>query len=63
VTVLTDEQIERRVEKATDRLDARFMAGRISQNTYDAAQRGLAAWAAERYNEYARFLRATGRGG
>lgn len=56
--VLSDDQIETRVEKAVDRLDARFMSGQMSQETYDTAQRGLANWASARYNDYARFLRA-----
>jgi len=58
MTVLTDDQIETRVEKVVDRLDARFMSGKMSQDTYDTAQRRLAHWASDRYNDYARFLRA-----
>ena len=42
---MTEDQIERRVEKMTDSLDRQFMAGAISQKDYDSAMRELAQWA------------------
>jgi hypothetical protein len=42
---MTEEQIERRVEKMTDSLDRQLMAGALSQKDYDAAMKELAAWA------------------
>jgi hypothetical protein len=46
---MTEEQIERRVEKRTDAVDRDFMAGRLSQTEYDAAMRELTAWADREY--------------
>lgn len=45
----TEDQIEREVERATDRYDARLMSGRFTQAEYDAAMRDLAAWAEKQY--------------
>lgn len=42
---MTEDQIERRVEKATDRYDAMLMSGAISQDTYTSFMRDLAKWA------------------
>ena len=42
---MTEDQIERRVEKMTDHLDHLFMAGQIPQKEYDHAMRELAQWA------------------
>lgn len=37
-TFLTEEQIETRVMRMFDRLDANFMTGRLSQEEYDAVR-------------------------
>jgi hypothetical protein len=42
---MTEEQIERRVERAMDRLDARLMSGRLSQAEYDREVVALDKWA------------------
>jgi hypothetical protein len=46
---MTTEQIELRVEKTTDRIDARFMGGELTQEQYDAEMKALDAWAEEQY--------------
>ena len=48
---MNTEQIERRVEKRTDRIDARFMNGELSQEQYDAEMKALSAWADEQYDK------------
>lgn len=47
----TEAEIERAVERATDRYDARLMSGRYSQAEYDAAMRDLAKWADQQYRD------------
>jgi hypothetical protein len=42
----SEEQIERRVERMTDYLDACLMSGVMSQRDYDGAMRELGQWAA-----------------
>ncbi len=42
---MTEDQIERRVEKMMDHLDKVFMAGEMSQESYDQAVRSLDEWA------------------
>jgi hypothetical protein len=51
---MTTEQIERRVEKSTDRIDSRFMSGELSQEQYDAEMKALSAWADEQYESVAK---------
>ncbi len=46
---MTEEQIERAVERITDSLDRRFMSGVISQKKYDADMKELAQWADNQY--------------
>ncbi len=43
---MTEDQVERRVEKAIDRLDARLMSGLLSQADYDREMFTLDKWAA-----------------
>jgi hypothetical protein len=45
---MTEEQIERAVERKFDALDARLMAG-SSQEEYDKASARIAAWADREY--------------
>lgn len=42
---MTEEEIERRVEKMTDHLDACLMAGTMGQRDYDKAMQDLHRWA------------------
>lgn len=51
---MTEEQIERRVERMTDHLDRLLMNGDMPQKDYDAAMRDLAQWADAKYAETAR---------
>jgi hypothetical protein len=46
---MTEEQIERKVERAMDALDARLMGNRLSQAEYDAQVRELNKWAEAQY--------------
>jgi hypothetical protein len=48
---MNTEQIERRVEKMTDHLDALLMRGALTQKDYDAAMRELNQWAEEKERE------------
>lgn len=41
--------IEVQVEKKTDAIDARFMAGKMTPEEYAAAMRELSAWADRQY--------------
>lgn len=42
---MTEDQIERRIERFVDHLDRVYLAGQISREDYDKAMRDLAAWA------------------
>ena len=42
---MTEDQIEREVERKMDRLDTQLMGGVISQSYYDEAVRVLDKWA------------------
>jgi hypothetical protein len=42
---MTEDQIERMVEKMVDRADALFMSGRLTQAQYDARMAEIAQWA------------------
>ena len=50
---MTEEQIERHVERKIDALDRLFLAGGYTQPEYDAAIRAVDAWAAEQYQRKA----------
>lgn len=47
--VLTEEQIETRIERTIDGLDRRLMAGRLSQAEYDREMAAINAWGEEQY--------------
>jgi hypothetical protein len=42
---MTEDQVERAVERMFDALDARLMAGKLSQAEYDAEGMKIARWA------------------
>jgi len=48
---MTEDQIELRMERFVDHLDACFMARQIDRETYDKALKDLHAWAEEKYVE------------
>jgi hypothetical protein len=48
---MTEEQIERRVEKQTDRIDRYFMNGDITREEYDERIKELSAWAEKQYDD------------
>lgn len=46
---MTEDQIERRVERMFDALDARLMRGDLTQAAYDAEAAKVSAWAESEY--------------
>jgi uncharacterized membrane protein len=52
---LTEDQIECRVEKMTDRADARFMGGEIDEPEYKAQLKEIDMWASDAYALAAQF--------
>lgn len=46
---MTEEQIERRVEHLTDAVDRALMAGRLTEDEYNAAVRKIDRWAEQQY--------------
>jgi cytochrome c peroxidase len=59
---MTEEQIERRVERMMDALDAQLMNSALTQSEYDNNVRDLNAWAEAKMNEGKRtgYARMTG---
>jgi uncharacterized membrane protein len=51
---MTELQIERAVERATDRLDERYMSGEISRAKYADEMDKLSAWAEREYRRVVR---------
>jgi hypothetical protein len=49
-TILTEDQIERLVERAMNKLDARLMGGTLSQADYDHEVMILDKWAQQQYD-------------
>ncbi len=48
--MLTESQIEIRVERATDKLDKRFMNGEMTQQEYDHEIMILDKWSQQQYD-------------
>ena len=46
---MTEDKIERSVEAKVDSADEAFMAGKISQERYDARMKEIKAWADAEY--------------
>jgi hypothetical protein len=46
---MTEDQIERRVERMMDHLDRVFLTGQMTQADYDAAVKDLNAWAERKF--------------
>lgn len=46
---MTEDQIERAVERKTDNLDARFMNSKMSQAEYDEEMKEIQRWADHEY--------------
>ncbi len=57
---MTEDQIERRVEKMTDHLDHLFTSGAMARKEYDHAIRELDEWASAQYAR-AKFSRSADR--
>lgn len=47
---MTEDQIEREVERAMDKLDRKLMDGRITVETYDQEVEKLDRWADQQYS-------------
>ena len=46
---MTEDQIERRVEKMVDHLDRLYMSGQIDTKSYNSQMRDLDRWAESQY--------------
>jgi len=46
---MTEDQIERLVERYVDAIDLRYMAGKLSDAEYRDAMRAIEAWASRQY--------------
>lgn len=51
MTALTEDLIERRVERMVDHLDRVFMSGQMTEKNYTLAMRELHQWAEEEYRK------------
>jgi hypothetical protein len=47
---MTEDQIERAVERKIDRLDARFTSAQLTQQEYDAEMKSISNWATAQYH-------------
>ena len=59
LSTLTDDAIERHVERATNAIDRLFMAGRIPQADYDYSVKRMDSWATAAYARSDALRRAT----
>lgn len=48
---MTEDQIERMVERKFDALDSRYMRGELPKAAYEAESKAIDAWAEARYAE------------
>lgn len=48
---MTEEEIERRVERMTDNLDRLFLRGAVSHKAYSTSMKELHQWAEAKYRE------------
>jgi len=53
-TILSEDLIERRVERHMDHLDRLYLAGEITRKNYDLAVRDLHQWAEAQYQAHGR---------
>jgi hypothetical protein len=49
---MTEDQIERRVEREMDKLDGRLMNGLLSQDDYNRNAANLNRWAEQQYKHF-----------
>jgi hypothetical protein len=54
--VLTEDQIERKVESAIDRLDRHLLTNQITQEQYDRDMLAIDKWAEQQYQHSKRYL-------
>lgn len=55
--MMTEEQIEGRVEKIVDHLDRLFMAGQLTQRQYDAEMKAVNQWAENKLSKLLPYWR------
>lgn len=48
---MSEDEIERHVERATDIVDSDFMAGKLTQSEYDEEMKRISDWAERKYSE------------
>jgi len=53
---ITEERIERAVERLVNRADRAYMDGKATQEQYDAWQRALNRWTDEQYGHVSPFI-------
>lgn len=58
---MTEDQIERKVERMTDKLDAALMNNQMTQQEYDAEMKALDLWTVQQYKVLEEFERLKGR--
>ena len=49
ISAMTEDQIERRVERMVDRLDKQYMGGEITEKEYSLQMRLISSWADTMY--------------
>lgn len=48
---MTEEEIERKVEKTIDKLDKRYLSGEITREQYESEMVLISRWAEEQYKK------------
>lgn len=56
---MTDDQIERVVQRKTDNADFHFMRGVITEPEYRERMRGIASWADQQYKQQMKSERSS----
>lgn len=54
MTILTEDQIERRVQRFMDHIDRVYLGGKMTNDDYTKAVKELTHWADAKYNELRR---------
>lgn len=57
MAILTEDQIERKVERMIDALDKSFMNGDMTQEQYDTEMKSIDDWAQEQYKRISHLIK------
>lgn len=57
MAILTEDQIERKVERMIDALDKSFMNGELTQDAYDKEMKSIDDWAQEQYKRISHLIK------